>query len=469
MGAFGRWQAIAVTVVATARLIAMWNILSILFLTPATEFVCIKFNHNNTTVLIKNSTCYTDCIEYEFDKMVFEETFISNFNLICERAWLASFTQMVLMFGLMTGIAVFGWISDRFGRSKALMLSASIDVAFTISTAFAPDYWSFTVLRFFVGLASGGIMSITSVYILEVVGPQHKELAGPLSLLPDSIALATLSGFAYLATSWRIYLLEFGGISTAIMVLLFFLPETPRWLMANGKADKTVELMTKAAKFNKRSTTDIKDIVDNSLEELKLKSNEPQHLNYFDLFKTKRLSVITMSSCIVWFVTGICYFGINQYNMVIEWNIFIIAAVTGVIQMPLSPLVTVIVNVYGRRASTIGSLVIIGVAMVVLLMIPRGLWVSALLGVIGVLAAFVDFCIIYLYAVELYPTPLRNMGFSLSSSSSKFGAMIAPFVANIHPRWISSLIFAVLPFIAAVICLLLPETKGRKLRDTVDK
>lgn len=45
--------------------------------------------------------------------------------------------------------------------------------------------------------------------------------------------------------------------------------------------------------------------------------------------------------------------------------------------------------------------------------------------------------------------------------------MLAPFVANLQSRWISSLIFTALPFIAAVICLLLPETKERKLRDTV--
>lgn len=137
----------------------------------------------------------------------------------------------------------------RFGRGKALILSASIDIIFMIGTAFTPNYWTFTAIRLFVGLASGGIMSITSVYTLEVVGPQHRELAGTLVLLPDSIAEATLPGFAFLASTWRVYLLEFGGVSLAILLFLVFLPETPRWLMANGKANEIVELMTKAAKL----------------------------------------------------------------------------------------------------------------------------------------------------------------------------------------------------------------------------
>lgn len=112
MGAFGSWQAIAVIVISLGRLIAMWNILSILFLTPATEFACKRLK-DNTTIVIENSTCYEDCLEYEFSNNVFDNNLISDFDLICDRAWMASLTQMILMFGLVIGIAIFGWISDR--------------------------------------------------------------------------------------------------------------------------------------------------------------------------------------------------------------------------------------------------------------------------------------------------------------------------------------------------------------------
>lgn len=112
MGAFGRWQAVAIMIVSLGRLIAMWNLLTILFLTPAAEFSCKRFK-DKATIAVKNSTCYDDCLEYEFNKNVFEKTLISDFNLICDRAWMASFTQMVLMFGLVIGVTTFGWMSDR--------------------------------------------------------------------------------------------------------------------------------------------------------------------------------------------------------------------------------------------------------------------------------------------------------------------------------------------------------------------
>lgn len=112
MGAAGKWQAIVCAIVASSRLIATWNMLAILFLTPTTEFKCIKFK-DNVTVDVQNSTCYKNCEEYEYYQDVFETTLISEFGLICEKAWLASFTQTVLMLGLMLGVSIFGWISDR--------------------------------------------------------------------------------------------------------------------------------------------------------------------------------------------------------------------------------------------------------------------------------------------------------------------------------------------------------------------
>lgn len=61
------------------------------------------------------------------------------------------------------------------------------------------------------------------------------------------------------------------------------------------------------------------------------------------------------------------------------------------------------------------------------------------------------------------------MGFSISAAGSKLGATLAPFVASLRPRWAASLVFATLPMIAALVCLLLPETKGQRLRDTVEE
>lgn len=138
-------------------------------------------------------------------------------------------------------------------------------------------------------------------------------------------------------------------------------------------------------------------------------------------------------------------------------------------QIPLAPLTSLITKVFGRRASAIATYIIAGASMVCLVFIPASTWVSTMFGFIGVASAFLNFCVLYIFVTELYPTPMRNMGFSISAAGSKLGATVAPFVATLKPQWIASIIFATLPIIAAVICVLLPETKGKKLSDTIEK
>lgn len=112
IGAFGVWQAIVCIVAAVIRSVAIWNMLSIIFLTPSTEFKCVKFN-DSSVIDVENSTCYDNCAEYTFFEDVLEKTLISEFGLICADSWKVGFTQSMLMFGFLVGVSLFGWISDR--------------------------------------------------------------------------------------------------------------------------------------------------------------------------------------------------------------------------------------------------------------------------------------------------------------------------------------------------------------------
>lgn len=117
-----------------------------------------------------------------------------------------------------------------------------------LAAPFSPSYWIFNGLRFFIGMASGGTMIISLVFIIEIVGPQHREAAGSLAIIPDGLAQALLSVFAYFSVDWRMYLLEYTVASVFIYTFIICLPESPRWLMAKGNGEKALEVMTRAAK-----------------------------------------------------------------------------------------------------------------------------------------------------------------------------------------------------------------------------
>lgn len=123
VGEFGLWQFIIFASVSMVKLSSGWVQMAILFLTPKTDFWCVEFENATSNVasllaalevgMVSNSTCYSDCVRYEYDPSPFESTIVSEWDLICERAWLASLTQTILQLGILIGSVLFGFLSDR--------------------------------------------------------------------------------------------------------------------------------------------------------------------------------------------------------------------------------------------------------------------------------------------------------------------------------------------------------------------
>jgi hypothetical protein len=109
-GELGRWQLFIIIILAfPCKMSAIWMMLGIIFLAPKTHFNCIE-RLNSTDIV--NSTCYSDCVKYKYISE-FDHTIISEFGLICERAWLVNLTQTISMFGVFIGSMVFGFVADR--------------------------------------------------------------------------------------------------------------------------------------------------------------------------------------------------------------------------------------------------------------------------------------------------------------------------------------------------------------------
>lgn len=83
----------------------------------------------------------------------------------------------------------------------------------------------------------------------------------------------------------------------------------------------------------------------------------------------------------------------------------------------------------------------------------------------------ISFATVYLYAGELFPTVVRNSGVGLSSTVARIGSMVAPFVATLSQStpWLPPLAFGIIPLIGAGLCIILPDTRGKKLPDTLEE
>ncbi len=92
----------------------------------------------------------------------------------------------------------------------------------------------------------------------------------------------------------------------------------------------------------------------------------------------------------------------------------------------------------------------------------------SLIGKFGSAAAF---SIVFLYTAELFPTSMRNSAVGMCSTLARFGGILAPTVAQLghnQPK-LPFMIFGTATLIGGVAAYLLPETKGKKLPDTVQE
>lgn len=78
--------------------------MSIIFIAPPAAFEC-----SNATI----DRCAPDCPAHEFNRSIFTETIITQWDLVCDNAQLANVSQMVYMFGILLGNMLFGTIADK--------------------------------------------------------------------------------------------------------------------------------------------------------------------------------------------------------------------------------------------------------------------------------------------------------------------------------------------------------------------
>ncbi|CAH0731288.1 unnamed protein product, partial [Brenthis ino] len=467
IGQFGKWQCILLLTISLVKLSSGWVQMTIIFLTPKLIFWCKTFK--NSSITGESMKCYEDCLEYEYDTSPFGNTIISEWDLVCGRSWLTSFTQMVLQFGILLGSILFGFLSDRYGRKNAFLVSITTLIIFGFAISFAPDYITFTVLRFFQGVATAGTMVISFVMVMEGIGPKYREICGCLFQIPFIIGHMTIPLFAYFFRDWNHYSLALAIPPLIYLGYFFVLAESPRWLITMGKVEEATKIVKRAAEMNGLPTEKVEETLKKMSEDIQSQSTNSKP-NYADLFQSALL-LKTVCSCIIWLIVGLTYYGFNQYISQTSSDPFITVAAVAVIQLPSILFSIWLLRHFGRKTAVITFLTIGGLCVLTLGLVPDKFWITLTLGCIGVSCASVVATCIYIYTSELFPTVVRNMGMGACSTFMRVGSMVAPFVSDLSVTipWLPTIIFGAAPVAAALVCVLLPETKGTALPDSINE
>jgi len=160
--------------------------------------------------------------------------------------WMQELVMSYALFGAMIGAGFGGRLADRLGRRRILMLSAVISFFGVLGTALSPDTLWLIVARIVVGVAFGFASFAVPLYISEISSPKNRGML--VSIFVVAILSGLLLSYAvdYLFSAygqWRI-MFAVGLIPAfSLFIGMFFLPESPRWLLKHGYADKARDVL----------------------------------------------------------------------------------------------------------------------------------------------------------------------------------------------------------------------------------
>ena len=151
-------------------------------------------------------------------------------------------------------------ISDVVGRRKVLIIVAGLYVLSALASAFAPNFWTLILARFIGGLAFSSLM-LAPIYIAEISPPKLRGNMISINQLNIVVGFsaAYFANYAFLQASnlstglfvdlglkenvWR-WMLGIEILPALIFfILLFFIPESPRWLVLKGELEKAKKVL----------------------------------------------------------------------------------------------------------------------------------------------------------------------------------------------------------------------------------
>ena len=400
--------------------------------------------------------------------------------------------------GSIVGVLFAGILSDKLGRKLTMVISAVLFSTSALGCALSADFTQLVIYRIIGGVGIGVVSIVSPLYISEVAVAQYRgrlvslyQLAVTVGFLGAYLVnyqlLAWAESGTQLSVDWlnKIFITEVWrgmlGMETLpallFFIIIFFIPESPRWLIVRGKELKAVNILEK---------------IYNSITEAKSQLNETKSVLTSEI--KSEWSLLMKPGIFKAVIIGVCIAILGQFmgvNAVLYYgpSIFENAGLSGgdslfyqvlvgLVNTLTTVLALVIIDKVGRK-----KLVYYGVSGMVVSLILIGLYflfgdslgVSSLFLLIFFL--FYVFCcavsicaVVFVLLSEMYPTKVRGLAMSIAGFALWIGTYL---IGQLTPWMLQNLTPAGTFFLFAVMCVpymlivweLVPETTGKSLEE----
>jgi sugar porter (SP) family MFS transporter len=391
-----------------------------------------------------------------------------------------------VLIGAVAGAIVSGKLSDITGRKRMIIINAVIFSVGAVGCAYAPNVIILTAMRIVIGFAIGITSYVVPMYISEISPTRVRGALVTLNQLMITIGILIsyitdyfLSNDAKL-DSWRWMFLV--GFIPAIVLLvgMFFLPETPRWLISKGRLDEGRKVLEKVEDADM-----IQQTMDDLKADIRMAGHQKSALG--EIIKPWLRAPLIITVGIFFFqqfsgVNTIIYYSPMIFKMagvVSNTETILPAIIIGTMNVLACFLSVLLLDRVGRRklymigiSGMIPSLALLGACFYFKDQLGASLPVFAIASIV----CYIIFIAIslaplgWLLISEVFPLSVRGVGMSIGSLAHwGFNAIIAfTFLKLVNTLGVDRTFWCY-----AAICLLglvwgfyyIPETKGKSLEE----
>ena len=402
------------------------------------------------------------------------------------------------LIGSIIGVLFAGILSDKFGRKSTMILSAILFSTSAIGCAVSTDFNQLVIYRIIGGVGIGVVSIISPLYISEVAVAQYRgrlvslyQLAVTIGFLGAYLVNYQLLGYSMsnpdVSTGWwnLVFVSEVWrgmlGMETlpAIMffIIIFFIPESPRWLILKGKEEKATNILERIYTSSKEALfqlTETKSVLSSeSKSEWKL------------LLQPGIRKAVIIGVCIAVLgqfmgVNAVLYYGPSIFENagLSGGDSLFYQVLVGLVNTLTTVLALVIIDKVGRKKLVYYGVsgMVISLVLIATYFIYGESWgISSIFLLIFFL--FYVFCcavsicaVVFVLLSEMYPTRVRGLAMSIAGFALWIGTYL---IGQLTPWMLQNLTPAGTFILFAIMCVpymlivwkLVPETTGKSLEE----
>ena len=401
--------------------------------------------------------------------------------------------------GSIAGVVFAGSLSDKYGRKLVLFLSAFLFSISGIGCMIAADEVQLVIARILGGVGIGVASVISPMYIAEISIPSFRgrlvsmyQLAITIGFLGAYLANYGLLNYSetllakgateglynkiFATEAWRGMLGMEAVPAVVFLVVLFFIPESPRWLIVKGKEAKASVILQRIYGREQASVeiANVKNLISQETETNWKMLLQPGFR--MALFIGVALAMLGQ----LMGVNAVLYYGptIFKESGLSSGDSLFYQVMVGLVNMLTTVLALIIIDKVGRKqlvywgvSGMIASLILIGFYFSMGAELNLSQTYLLIFFLLYIFACAISICaVIFVLLSEMYPVKVRGAAMSIAGLSLWIGTYL---IGQLTPVMLTTFTPAGTFFFFAVMCIpyilivwkLLPETTGKSLEE----